>query len=728
MCVFAPHNFLKDPPFGRLDFISCRNVLIYMEPYLQKKALTTFHYALKPNGFLLLGKTETISLVPDLFASVARSDKLFSRKEGPGRSAHLASGQSETSLSRANENPKLEIGRTDFQKTADDLILARYTPAGVVVDEALDIVYFRGNTSRYLEQSTGKPTHNLLLLAKYGLTFELRNLLHKAQKGQVAVSKENIPLQLDNVSRSISIEAIPLPTTVDPHYLVLFHETDTIGHRRSVPPKGGQAKKKDSSANQDVKDRRIHQLEQELAQARDDMRGITQDQEAANEALQSANEELLSGNEELQSLNEELETGKEELQSTYEELTIVNQEMISLNEQLISARDAEGQANKRFQFIADAMPQKVWTADPGGNIDYYNQTWLAYTGLHFKDLKDWGWKQIIHPEDWEETKNRWQQSIDTGADFEMEHRFLNAEGHYKWHLSRGLAQKDATGAISLWIGTNTEIDQQKTHQKTLEKAVAERTHELQQANQTLADKNGELQQKNKELEAFTYVSSHDLQEPLRKIQALSGRILEKETLTERGKDSFQRMQKAAQRMQQLIHDLLAFSHLNAAERIVESTDLRLLVEEVAGELSDTMAEKRATLDATELGSAPIIEFQFRQLLHNLIGNALKFSNPEVPPHIILKSRMVPGSQLPNSTLSPEKTYCHILVEDNGIGFAPQYSEKIFAVFQRLHGRSHYKGTGIGLAIVKKVVENHQGLITATSEPGKGARFDIYIPA
>ncbi|MBK5270059.1 MAG: PAS domain S-box protein, partial [Bacteroidia bacterium] len=330
MCVFATHNFLKDPPFGKIDFISCRNVLIYMEPYLQKKALTTFHYALNQKGFLLLGKSETTSGVSDLFASSAKNDKLFSRKNVPGKFMHIASQRSEKSLAETNTGSNYENKRTDFQKTADDIILSKYTPAGVVVNEAMDIVHFRGSTGNYLEPSPGKASLNLLKMAKEGLAFELRNILHKAKKDNAAVIKENIPLIVNGSPQKISIEAMPLPNVIEPHYLILFHN-----HTLPLPAKREPSIKR----TKEEKILRIEQLEQELLQAREDMRSITEDQEASNEELQSANEELLSGSEELQSLNEELETSKEELQSTNEELTVVNEEMIGLNEQVTAARD-----------------------------------------------------------------------------------------------------------------------------------------------------------------------------------------------------------------------------------------------------------------------------------------------------------------------------------------------------------------------------------------------------
>jgi len=331
MCVFAIHNFIKDPPFGKIDLISCRNVLIYMEPYLQKRALTTFHYSLNAKGFLVLGKSETTSGVPDLFAPAVKNDKLYTRKNVPGRFMHVVSQQSERNLIAVEDTPTNETIHTDFQKTADEILLSKYTPAGVVINEAMDIVHFRGNTGNYLEQSPGKPSHNLLKMARQGLSFELRNILHKAKKSKVAVIKENIPLQINDSLRNISIEAIPLPNLAEPHYLILLYETPNFKLQTSSS--------KVARLKKDERDLRIQQLERELEQTREDMRSITEDQEANNEELQSANEEMLSSNEELQSLNEEMETNKEELQSTNEELTVVNHEIISLNEQVTEARD-----------------------------------------------------------------------------------------------------------------------------------------------------------------------------------------------------------------------------------------------------------------------------------------------------------------------------------------------------------------------------------------------------
>jgi two-component system CheB/CheR fusion protein len=226
-----------------------------------------------------------------------------------------------------------------------------------------------------------------------------------------------------------------------------------------------------------------------------------------------------------------------------------------------------------------------------------------------------------------------------------------------------------------------------------------------------------------------YVYSHDLQEPLRKLQIFSGIILEKEkqNLSEKGKNYFKLMQQSGQRMQQLIQDLLAFSRLRVAERIFEDTYLEVIIEEVKIEFKEIILQKKAIIELDDKCTLKTIPFQFRQLMQNLISNALKFSNPDKPPLIKIKCHKVKNIKPNVKGLIPRKEYCHISISDNGIGFEKKFSDKIFEVFQKLHGKEEYAGTGIGLAIVKKIVDNHKGVITAKSELNKGTIFDIYIP-
>jgi PAS domain S-box-containing protein len=246
---------------------------------------------------------------------------------------------------------------------------------------------------------------------------------------------------------------------------------------------------------------------------------------------------------------------------------------------------------------------------------------------------------------------------------------------------------------------------------------------------TLEQKNKDLLKTIEELSSFAYVASHDLKEPLRKIQIFANRIVDDDhnILTDQSKDFFSRMNSAAQRMQSLIEDLLTYSRTGGLIRNFEKIHLKDIVEEVRESLKDEINLRNAVINTEDLCECHAIPFQIRQLFHNLISNSLKFSKKEIAPRITIRSKIDQGKNLPNPALDPVREYCHISFADNGIGFDPAFNEQIFGLFQRLHGKHEYPGTGIGLAICKKIVDNHDGLITADGVENQGARFDIYIP-
>ena len=263
-----------------------------------------------------------------------------------------------------------------------------------------------------------------------------------------------------------------------------------------------------------------------------------------------------------------------------------------------------------------------------------------------------------------------------------------------------------------------------------------RAAELVIANNELAFQNIEKEKRaaeliiaNKELESFTFISSHDLQEPLRKIRILSSRILESEhqNLSESCRNYFERIQKSALHMQMLINDLLAYSRTTITEKVFEFEDLNKIVEEIKITFKEEIELKSALIESKNLSKAHIIPFQFKQLLQNLIWNALKFCKPDIAPHIVISSDTFVSNKHIQPELIDKKEYFHISVSDNGIGFDSHYKNRIFEIFKRLNDKHLYKGTGIGLTIVKKIVENHGGVITATSELNNGATFNIYIP-
>lgn len=241
----------------------------------------------------------------------------------------------------------------------------------------------------------------------------------------------------------------------------------------------------------------------------------------------------------------------------------------------------------------------------------------------------------------------------------------------------------------------------------------------------------ELLNANKELLAFNFISSHDLQEPLRKIQTFASIIMKEEVqnMTDVGKKGMERIQVSATRMRKLIEDLLTFSRVSSIDRQYEMTDLNLILEDVKSELRDTIQEKQAIIEAIALEPINMVAFQFRQLLCNLISNSLKFSLPDMAPQIKIQTRILNQDDAKLLLLGTvkETDYWNLTFRDNGIGFDPKFNDLIFEMFKRLHHIQEYSGTGIGLAIVKKIVHNHDGIIVANGEKGKGASFEIYIP-
>ena len=329
-----------------------------------------------------------------------------------------------------------------------------------------------------------------------------------------------------------------------------------------------------------------------------------------------------------------------------------------------------------------------------------------------------------------------------GADrFSQEFRLRHAgDGAYRWMLAVAVPLKGPDGAIDQWIGAIADIDDQKQAAANLERTVRERTAELQRVNGVLVEEIEErkrveqqvrsvaadLARSNDELEQFAYVASHDLQEPLRKIQAFGDRLVlrVRDHLPEAGKEYVDRMLTSAGRMRRLIDDLLSFSRVTSQARPFSRVDLGKLAREVASDLSERVEESGGEVRLGELPTVDADPSQMRQLFQNLIANALKFHRPGVPPVVEVSGEVVSGP--PNADGAAGMT-CRIVVRDNGIGFDEKYLDRIFQMFQRLHGRGEYEGTGVGLAICRKIAERHGGAITATSRVGEGAAFVVTIP-
>ncbi|MGE5699695.1 MAG: chemotaxis protein CheB [Deltaproteobacteria bacterium] len=346
MCIFARQNLIKDPPFSKIDLISCRNVLIYMKPVLQRRVLSIFHYALRPSGFLLLGTSESIGELADLYKTIDRQSKIYVRKEG------IVHPPAEFALTMASAGLMEPVKRGEefyvrslekVHRDADRIALERYAPPGVLVNDQMAILQFRGETAPYLSPAPGRASLNLLRMAREGMAAELRKAIERAKTDKRPVRKEGFKVRHEEKERKFNLEVIPIrsSTANEYFYMVLFdeevrHSASPAGVTRRLRPLPGTkaAKEKPSSDAS-----RIVELERELSSIKEYLRTVLDEQESSNEAIHAASEEIQSSNEELQSTNEELETAKEELQSTNEELTTLNEEMANRNLELTSANN-----------------------------------------------------------------------------------------------------------------------------------------------------------------------------------------------------------------------------------------------------------------------------------------------------------------------------------------------------------------------------------------------------
>lgn len=329
LCVFARQDVTRDPPFSKLDLVSCRNVLIYLGPLLQKQVIPIFHYALKPTGYLMLGSSEALTGFSDLFKVVGKKGRIYAKKTISGRAGlelrpSHASGDGRKPAQAPFPHPPLP----NLNQEADRILLSRYAPPGVLVSDEFDIVQFRGRMGPYLEPAPGQASLNVLRMAREGLGMELRATLHRAKQTHRPVRREDVQYRQDGQARRVTIDVLPfvLTDSVQQYfYLVLFSEPSAPARR---PAKGSlrSAPLRESAE--------VASLKRELASKRGQLQSIIEEQDATNEELQSVNEEALSTNEELQSTNEELTTAKEELQSANEELTTVNEEVQQRNVEL----------------------------------------------------------------------------------------------------------------------------------------------------------------------------------------------------------------------------------------------------------------------------------------------------------------------------------------------------------------------------------------------------------
>ena len=362
------------------------------------------------------------------------------------------------------------------------------------------------------------------------------------------------------------------------------------------------------------------------------------------------------------------------------------------------------ESESRFRTLAETLPQLVWMTDNNGLQLFASSRWKEYSGIEPTGMETW--QQIIHPDDLEQIGRQWADSMNYKTVYRSEARLRAVTGHYRWHYVQGEPIRNDKGEVIKWIGSWTDIHDQKESEQELEALVAQRTADLARSNE--------------DLEQFAHVASHDLKEPVRKIRLFAGRMQEelKDELPERGKAYLGRINVAAERMLNMIEGVLAYSSNDRSQEKIEKLHLQDIVQDIKTDLDMLFHQKRAQLFFQDLPVLEGAKVLIYQLFYNLINNSLKFVRPDTLPEIrISSSKLSIGG----------REYVKILVSDNGIGFRQENAGKIFDSFARLHSKDKYEGTGLGLALCRKIVLRHHGTIEARGELNTGALFEVTLP-
>jgi two-component system, chemotaxis family, CheB/CheR fusion protein len=687
--AFVRHDMGHDPPFSKLDLVSCRNVLIYMAPPLQKQVIATFQFALAHPGFLLLGRSENVAAGSNLFAAVDQGNQIYARTLTRSalrfaRDVGAPVGQTLGAVA----------GPVDVVRLAEDVILQQYAPCGVVVNDRMEILQFRGRTAPYLEPSPGQPQHHLLRMAKKGLVADLSVALSQAREQGTIVQRRGVSLETDGTPGTCDLAVIPVarpPAWPEHVFAVLFDPCAT------EPPLHEPATRADTA------DAGVAHLNDELTATKAYLQSVLEHQQQSNDQLQSVNQELVSGNEELQSLNEELGTAKEELQSTNEEMSTLNEELHSRNAELDSV-------NSDLVNILASVEVPIVIVDGARRIRRFTPKARPILNLIASDIG----RPIddIRPNiTIDDLDRKIETVIETLVIHEEE--TVDRDGH--WYRLQIRPYTNVAKRVDGAVLSIVDVDVLKRALGVAEAARDDATATLEAA----AAAQITAENANRTKDDFLATLSHELRTPLSSLllqaQLLRRGNMDGDKLTR----TAQAIERATKAQAQLIDDLLDVSRIVAGKLRLEHRPVDLAA--VASAALDSVrpsAERKGLSIELESDGSPRVSGdpgRLQQVVLNLITNAIKFTPPYG--HVTI-------------LVGVDGPMARIVVKDDGVGMEPDFLPLIFERFsQEHHGKPRtHAGLGLGLAIVQHLVDAHGGTIRADSAGrDRGATFTVLLP-
>ncbi|MEG3933689.1 chemotaxis protein CheB [Microcoleus sp. T3_B1] len=821
LCVFARQNLIGDPPFSRMDLITCRNVLIYLTPLLQKKLLPMFHYGLGPAGFLLLGTSETVGEFSILFAVFDKKNKIYTKKQV---THWLSMDLNASNYPLTPPNPPAQqaerLEEIEMEKEADRIVLNHYAPVGVVINTASEILQFRGQTNAYLEPAPGRASFSLLRMAKEGLRVELRTAIQEASHHKQPIARAGFQLKDGARLRQVGINVIPFQAgaAAKEYFLVLFQEESPI----SAMPAAADQERVNSDASQGESEE-IARLLQELKTTKEHLGAIVQEHQAANQDLRAANEEILSSNEELQSMNEELETAKEEIQATNEELNTINDELQRRNlESTEVSNDLENLLTsinipilmlgndlriRRFTPAIEGIFNLI-SADVGRSLSDIThklivpdlEQWILDVirtlNLKVQEVqdRDGRWYELhirpyrtldhkidgavlmlvdinelkVSAQHLMEAKNYAETIVETVREpllvldlnlraltanrsfyetfqvmaSETEHRSFFDLGNGQWNIPklRSLLKEILAGNPQFkdfevehnfeHIGHKIMLlnarkmpplgDTQMillaiediTDQKQYER---ERSLRIQEQSARAA-----AEEANRIKDEFLSVLSHELRTPLNAMIGWAQLLRVKKFDEAKTQEALKTIERAAKAQNQLIDDILDVSRITTGQFRLNASEVEInpLVENAIGVIRFAAEAKNIQIESRLSPLKPKIlgdPSRLQQVVWNLLSNAIKFT---------------PAGGRIEIALDYIDGMAQIQVSDTGKGINPDFLPYVFDRFRQADSSYSRRdaGLGLGLSIVRHLVELHGGTVCATSAgEGQGATFTVRLP-